>query len=83
MKFYPKEFRSSCVERALKIGNIAECSRELNLHFSVLSSWVNKSKGDPTMPNKKQLGDDESQELQRLKKENLRLAEEVAILKKA
>jgi transposase-like protein len=35
------------------------------------------------MPNKKQLGDDESQELQRLKKENRRLTEEVAILKLA
>jgi transposase len=82
-KTYPKEFRRSCVERAFKIGNIAACGRELSIPYGVLLSWVNKAKGDPTMPKKKQIGDDESGELQRLKKENRRLAEEVAILKKA
>lgn len=82
-KTYPKEFRRTCVERALRIGNIAACGRELSIPYGVLLSWVNKAKGDPTMPKKTLMGDDESGELQRLKKENRRLAEEVAILKKA
>jgi transposase len=83
-KQYGKEYRQSCVERALRIGNIATCARELNMNYGILYSWVNKAKGDNNMPAKKLSQQrDESQELQQLRKANARLQEENDILKKA
>ena len=83
-KQYSKEYKISCVERALKIGNVATCANELNLSYSTLISWINKSKED-TNPSIKPLLQvkDESKELQQLKRANARLQEEVSILKKA
>jgi transposase-like protein len=80
---YKQDYRESCVERALRIGNVAACARELNLSYGVLLSWINKFKGAKDMPKKTTKEQDENRELQQLRKANARLSEEVAILKKA
>jgi transposase len=83
-KQYSTEYKASCVERALKIGNVASCARDLDLSYPTLTSWINISKsnlGQSSSTVVQRLN--ESKELQHLKRANARLREENSILKKA
>ena len=83
-KQYTQEYKETCVARAIKIGNISACSREVGLSYGVLLSWIKNPKinrGIKSMSLKD--NKDESLELQELKRINARLKEENDILKKA
>ena len=83
-KQYTREYRETCVARAIKIGNISACAREVGLSYGVLLSWVKNpeiNRGPKPMSLKQ--NKDESLELQELRRMNAKLKEENSILKKA
>ena len=79
---YPLEFKQSSAQLAATSDNpVSQTAKELGVHEKTLSGWVNKY-----YPRPKQLDTAlraESEELQRLRKENVRLKQERDILKKA
>lgn len=86
-KRFDKAYRAEAVRLALSSGkSIAQTARELGINGPTLYSWLNQSKQqDETLPsNDVKLNNSQLiEELNRLRKENIRLKEEREILKKA
>jgi transposase len=82
-KRYSREFKLEAVKMSRQPGRtVAEVARELDLRENDLHAWrkaVNEQ-GDKAFPGQGRKADDD---LSRLKRENERLREENAILKKA
>lgn len=77
-KKYSVQFKDQALERAAKDG-IPLVSKDLGLAEGTLYSWrAKKNQGGDTLENQKL----QQAELSRLKRENARLAEENAFLKK-
>lgn len=81
---YSPEFKEQAVKRTLSGSfTIKEVSQSLGVSYFVLRQWKAeylKNSEEQNPPTDKQIK--ESEELKRLRKENLKLKEEVAILKK-
>lgn len=76
---YSPQFKDQVLERVAKEG-VPPVAKELGLTESLLYSWrTQKERGGDTLENQKL----QQAELSRLKRENARLAEENAFLKKA
>lgn len=75
------QYKQQVVEQALS-GNkpIAQLARELGLHAPQIHAWVARHKADQAQGREAR---DLQVELGRIKRENSRLQEELAILKKA
>ncbi len=75
---FTEEFRKKAVELYLARGKDKAVADELGIGRSTLQKWEKRYRGElnPVLIS-------EAEELRRLQKENARLAEEIAILKKA
>lgn len=80
-KTYTEEFKREAVELMEKSGNKAKTARDLGIHMSLLKKWQKKIKENGTRPFPGK-GNPSDEELAQLKRENARLREENAILKK-
>ena len=80
-KTYTKEFKEQAVQLAQRNG-FAQTGRDLEVHPSLLHKWNNRLQDDgpQAFPGK---GHARDEDLAALQRENARLREEVAILKKA
>lgn len=78
-KKYSPQFKDQALERIAKDG-VPQVAKDLGLAESLLYSWkAQRQKGGDSIENQKL----QQAELARLKRENTRLAEENAFLKKA
>ena len=78
------EFRAGAVRLVLEEGKaVAEVARDLDIHRSLLSSWVRRAKIDAGKGPTGAITTSEREELARLKKENRQLRMERELLKKA
>ena len=78
-KKYSPQFKDQALERIAKDG-VPQVAKDLGLAESLLYSWkAQRQKGGDSLENQKL----QQAELARLKRENSRLAEENAFLKKA
>lgn len=78
-KKYSPQFKDQALERIAKDG-VPQVAKDLGLAESLLYSWkAQRQKGGDSLENQKL----QQAELARLKRENVRLAEENAFLKKA
>lgn len=75
---FSEEFKRKAVEFYLARGNDSTLAGELGIGRSTLLKWVKERRDEPNP-----VLINEAEELKRLRKENARLAEENAILKKA
>ena len=80
-KSYTKEFKEQAVRLAQNNG-FAQTGRDLGVHPSLIRTWKNRiaENGARAFPGK---GNPRDEELAQVTRENARLREEVAILKKA
>lgn len=76
---YSPQFKDQALERVKKDG-VAVVAKDLGLAESLLYSWVSKQKRFGTSLEEQKV---QQAELARLKRDNARLSEEVAFLKKA
>ena len=79
---YTKEFKIAAVRRWEEIGNFNEVGRELGISSSLIRNWRDRLQedGGRAFPGKGHFKDEETVQIRR---ENARLKEENAILKKA
>lgn len=85
MKTFDKEYKLMAIKRVKESGkSVAEVARELDLSPNTLHGWISKfgKHGDNAFPGSGHLHEADD-ELRRLRKENMDLKEENAILKKA
>ena len=78
---YDSAFKERAVRAALESGNKSKTAKELGVQYQVLLSWIRqdqyaKAQGGEGL----QMALDEQAELQRLRKENASLREDVEIL---
>lgn len=80
-KTYSTEFKQQAVELA-DLNGFTETGRDLDVHPSLIHTWKRRLREDGLLafPGK---GKPRDEEMTQLKRENARLREEVAILKKA
>ena len=83
-KSYTTEFKESAVKLAVESDKpVTETARELEVNVSTLHTWIAKYHR-PKASSQPQVNDEHIyDELKRLRKENAKLKEERAILKKA
>ncbi len=81
-KTHSEEFKREAVALVEKNGSVAQVARDLGIDPSMLRDWKRKIDSNPERPFPGK-GKPQNEELARLKKENLRLKEEIEILKKA
>jgi transposase len=81
-KTYTEEFKREAVRLIEQAGNKSRVARDLGVHISLLKKWQKKISGGPERPFPGK-GHPRDEEMTRLRKENVRLKEEVEILKKA
>jgi len=86
---FTEEFKREAVRLAIERGNVSAVARDLGIHESVLNRWKRqlqqeseRSGGPGTRPFPGN-GNARDQELVKIQRENARLKEENAILKKA
>jgi transposase len=81
-KTYTDEFKREAVRLADERGNVCGVARDLGIDHSVLRKWKRQLAAgtDRPFPGK---GNPKDADLARLERENVRLREEVEILKKA
>lgn len=81
-KSYTAEFKREAVRLADERGNRSAVARDLGIHSSMIRRWKQQleENGNRAFPGK---GHPRDEELTRLHRENTRLREENAILKKA
>ncbi|HHV64082.1 MAG TPA: transposase [Peptococcaceae bacterium] len=85
MRTFDKEYKLMAVKRVKESGkSVAEVARELDISPNTLHGWISKfgKHGDKAFPGSGNLYEADD-ELRRLRKENMDLKEENAILKKA
>ncbi len=81
---FTKEFKEGAVRLIVEEGkSLAEVSRDLDVHASVVGSWVKRAEIDRGRGPPGALNTAEREELARLKKENRELRMERELLKKA
>ena len=83
-KTYAREFKVEAVRMALESEvSLSQVAGELGIHPNTLRSWIEELEGDPkhAFPGKGRLKP-EAEELQRLRRENARLRQELEFLKK-
>ena len=80
---YSPEFKANAVKLAKEKGNIALAARELKIGYSLIQSWIRESQYAYIRGKGLQAGIEETAELNRLRKKNEELEEELEILKKA
>lgn len=81
-KTFTDEFKREAVRLAKERGNIAQTARELGISDNSLQSWKRQLSETPENPFPGQ-GHPRDAELAQLQRENARLKEDNAILKKA
>lgn len=82
---FSREFKLEAVRLVKERGvSVAQAARELDVHENVLRKWVREQQDDPqqAFPGKGVMKP-EAAEIERLKKENVKLRMERDILKKA
>lgn len=81
-KQYSKEFKEEAVRLAAESKNKSGVARDLGINLSMLRRWEQEfdQSGVKAFPGK---GNPKDEEMSALRKENLRLKEELEILKKA
>ena len=80
-KQYPKEFKEEAVALILEQGySVPEAAKSLGVATNILYRWKEKIEAELAGES---LGEDEREELKRLRKENKELRMEKEILKKA
>ena len=80
---YTPEQKKHAIEAYRACGSYAEVSRELDLHPSVLRTWVKQAEIDEGNGPEGALTTEERAELTKLRRENRRLAMERDFLRKA
>ncbi|MWJ29519.1 transposase [Halomonas sp. ZH2S] len=81
---YTDEFREGAVKLAIESDqSVAQTARELGINVNTLHTWINKYQEQLPSGSAKQEGQHLYDELKQLRRENARLKEERAILKKA
>ena len=83
-KSYPREFKVEAVRLALESGEaVGKVAQEIGVHPNTLRAWIAELQADPkhAFPGKGRLKP-EADEVQRLRKENARLRQELEFLKK-
>lgn len=84
LKTYTAEFKESAVKMAVNSDQpVAETARELGVNVNTLHTWISKYHRPKTSGKVERNDEHVYDELKRLRKENARLKEEHAILKKA
>lgn len=81
-RVFTQEFKREAVRLAQERGNLSATARDLGVCPTVLQRWKKALQAAPANPFPGH-GNPVDAELSRLKRENARLQEEVAILKKA
>jgi transposase len=78
---YSKEFKEEAV-RLAEANGFSQTARDLDVHVSLLHKWGRhlEKNGKKAFPGK---GNPRDEHIARIERENVRLREEVAILKKA
>jgi transposase len=82
---FSREFKVEAVRLVKERGvSVAQAARDLDVHENVMRKWVKEFGSDPAQafPGQGQMKP-EQQEIERLRRENLRLRAERDILKKA
>jgi transposase len=82
---FSREFKVEAVKLVKERGvSVAQAARDLDVHENVMRKWVKEFGSDPAQafPGQGQMKP-EQQEIERLRRENLRLRAERDILKKA
>ncbi len=80
---FSPEFKSNAVKLANEKGNIALAARELKIGYSLIQSWIRESQYASIKGKGLQAALEEKAEMERLRKRNEELEEELEILKKA
>lgn len=80
---FTKEQKANAVAAVRECGNLSQVARELDLHTSVLRSWVKQADIDAGDGPAGALTSEEQEELRRLRREVRRLEQERDFLKKA
>ena len=84
---FTPEFKAEAVALVKRSGkSVGQIAKELDLTETALREWVRKAEGTPGRSRgdgDEQLGEDEREELRRLRKENQQLKMEREFLKKA
>ena len=83
-KRYTREFKLEAVRLALESGEAAsKIAKELGVHPNTLKAWIDELQADPksAFPGKGRMKP-EAEEMQRLRRENARLRQELEFLKK-
>ena len=81
MARYSKQFRENAVQLCESRGSVAEVARELDVKYQTLYEWVSKARG--TKGRKRREPETSDEEVDRLRRENRRLTEDLEIAKKA
>ena len=83
-KTYTAEFKESAVKLAVESGQaVAVTARELGVNVNTLHTWIAKYHREKPAEKARQNDEHVYDELKRLRRENAKLKEERAILKKA
>jgi transposase len=80
---FSPEFKANAVKLANEKGNIALAARELKIGYSLIQSWIRESQYASIKGKGLQAALEEKAEMERLRKRNEELEEELEILKKA
>jgi transposase len=82
-RVFTAEQKAQAVRLARELGNVAKAARELDLTESSLTKWIRQAEADEGGGNASDLTTDERAELNRLRRENRILEQELSFLKKA
>ena len=80
---YTAEQKREAVRLVKSVGNLAQVSRDLDIHPNVLRKWVRQAEVDAGGGPGGALTSEEKRELQQLRRDNKRLRMERDFLKKA
>ena len=82
-KRYSLEFKNAAVSKAKQSGNVSAAARDLGLDPGLLHTWMRGSQKAQSRGMTLEQAKAEQEEIQRLKRENARLKEELEVIKKA
>jgi transposase len=80
---YTKEFKQQAVELAASLGNVSEAGRQLGILSANIQAWKIKMKAPSKGESKVIISADESEELNRLRRETAEQKKVIHILKAA
>ncbi len=82
-KTYTAEFKENAVKRALENGNRSLVARQLNISYTILTSWIALAKKANATGTSLSQSITEKERISELEKKNRALEEELEIIKKA